>query len=486
MISQPAALASWEPYLRLFPDAELGAALAPLAQRLNAALGPMRTRDRTNEGDPDGFSDIGRRGPYDRLLLSEWLLADEATDEFLRRAAMGEHGFLQLARRTRTGGRVSFALLDAGPSQIGGPRIAHIALLIVLARRAEAAKARFEWAILQRPDGEPTVGLSESSIRLLLTARTSQSPTPEMWERWRERAAAQSDVDDFWAIGGDRIARLASNDGAASVLVRDEIDPETNQVSAHVHRPGRSNSHLLLTLPSDTLCARLLRDPFTASATAPTYTRSHVAPASNLLFTPSGGKVIARAQSGGLIAYPVPNSPRSGPGYPKVYQHHARQKILAAGRVGRAYVIVTRPTPDRLLVSCLGGKNLNVPVGGYPIDMGYQKALDTIADPPLLPCFAAPYAQPESSQLYIALSAGLSKPFRCSIALLSQEGSDGNRQGRVRARYNDAVFLDARGTPDRIFFGLTTPDGWSVAMNGNERMPDNISGSPDPDRKSVV
>jgi hypothetical protein len=476
MISQPDALASWEPFLRLFPDADLVAALAPLAQRLDAALGPMRTRDRVDEGDPDGFSDIGRRGPYERLLLSEWLLADEAPDEFLRRAAMGEHGFLQLARRTRTGGRISFALFDAGPSQIGGPRIAHLALLIVLARRAEAAKARFRWAILQKPDQEATVGLTESSIRALLLARTSAAPTAEMWDKWRARAAAQSDVDDFWAIGGERLARFAAHDGAASVLVRDELGLETSEISAHVHRPGRADSHVQLLLPPDAICARLLRDPFAAAVATPTQARPNMAPASNLLFTPSGGKLIARAQGGGLIAYPVPNSPRSGPGYPKIYQHPARQRILAAGRIGKAYVIVTRPATDALLVYCLGGKNGNVAAGGYPLDAKYQGTIDTISDAPLLPCFAEPHANPEGSRLIIALPRNSAGPRRLSIAHLHR---DGKGAAYVSQRYSNGVFLAARGARDRIIYGLEVTNGWSVAIVGSERTPHEITGRPD-------
>src|SRR5687768_17876785 len=45
-----------------------------------------------------------------------------------------------------------FRSFDAGPNQLGSPRIAQIAALIVLSRRAEAAGVRFAWGILQEPD----------------------------------------------------------------------------------------------------------------------------------------------------------------------------------------------------------------------------------------------------------------------------------------------------------------------------------------------
>ncbi len=48
---------------------------------------------------PDGYDGIGRRGSYDRLLASEWLIHDELPDEFLRRVVSGEHAFLRRLHR---------------------------------------------------------------------------------------------------------------------------------------------------------------------------------------------------------------------------------------------------------------------------------------------------------------------------------------------------------------------------------------------------
>src|SRR5579872_426249 len=105
----PRALQPWAPYLQLMP-AEQVAAIAPIVQRLDSAIGPLRVQARGGAGDPDGFDGLSRRGGYDRLLLSEWLLADEMPEEFARRAAMSEHAFLQLARQGPAGARVSRVL----------------------------------------------------------------------------------------------------------------------------------------------------------------------------------------------------------------------------------------------------------------------------------------------------------------------------------------------------------------------------------------
>src|ERR1041385_5936816 len=144
----PPSLAPWSAYLRIFPE-EVSLALGPIIQRLAMLIGSPLPRLNENEGEPDGFDGLNRRGTYERLLLSEWMLADEIEDEFMRRAVMGEHLFLNRAHSAPVGTRASMALFDAGPSQLGSPRIAHLAALIVLANRADAANSTFSWGVLQ-------------------------------------------------------------------------------------------------------------------------------------------------------------------------------------------------------------------------------------------------------------------------------------------------------------------------------------------------
>lgn len=64
-------------------------------------------------------------------------MATEVPDEFLRRAAAGEHGFLALASRRPPETRRCVALLGTGPDALGAPRLAHLALLVVLSARAQ-------------------------------------------------------------------------------------------------------------------------------------------------------------------------------------------------------------------------------------------------------------------------------------------------------------------------------------------------------------
>ena len=123
MSALPPALRPWASQLSLFP-LDLALHLGPYVARLSAALGSLRPRGETDGGEPQGYDGITRRGTFDRLLVSEWLWALEAPDELVRRAAFGELSFLKPAFHQPRGARRTVALLDAGPDQLGAPRIA--------------------------------------------------------------------------------------------------------------------------------------------------------------------------------------------------------------------------------------------------------------------------------------------------------------------------------------------------------------------------
>src|SRR5688500_18193064 len=108
-MNYPRSLAPWAPYLNIFPR-ELSMGLGAMVQRMASAIGSMRSRAVVGTSDIDGFDGIARRGSYEKLVASEWVLADEMPDEFARRATMGEHLFLDLARREPSAARLSLAI----------------------------------------------------------------------------------------------------------------------------------------------------------------------------------------------------------------------------------------------------------------------------------------------------------------------------------------------------------------------------------------
>jgi hypothetical protein len=336
----PRPLAPWSPYLSLFPR-DLALSLGPVLQRLSLAVGPLQVRRPSGEGDPDGFDGLDRRGPYDRLLPSEWLLAEEAPEEFLRRAAAGEHTFLHLSRPEPGGTRISVALFDAGPGQLGSPRIAQLAALIVLARRAEAAGARFGWAVLQEPDSPLLTEVTPAAVLRLLASKTPFEATDAQIEAWSTRLSGWKELDDAWIVGVHRPG-LPPVDRSASLLqISDALDPRARRVKVAVRRGGLPAGEVALDLPDDATCARLLRDPFGAEAPVPRRISPGTTPASNLVFSGNGTKIFARGCDGEILALPVPNSPRAIPGRVRRYDIGQKTPVVAAGLAGRAVAVVT-------------------------------------------------------------------------------------------------------------------------------------------------
>jgi len=335
----PRPLAPWGTYLSIFPR-DLALSLGPVLQRLSSALGPLKVRRAGGDGEADGFDGLARRGPYERLLASEWLLADEAPDEFDRRAVMGEHLFLRIHHPAPGGSRVSVAVFDAGPGQLGSPRIAQLAALIVLARRAEAAGVRFAWGILQDPEAPLYSDVTETGILRLLQARTPHEATDTQVAAWRDRVHGWKELDDMWLVGPPRLSALPTSRGASVLQVWDVLDPEVRQVAVKVRRgPGSAPSAVSLELPEDAACVRLLRDPFAAATSPPRRLERGLIPASNLVFTANGAKLFARASGGGLVAFSLPNSPRGDAGAPRRYDPRPGEPPVAVGMSGKRVVV---------------------------------------------------------------------------------------------------------------------------------------------------
>src|SRR5262249_48889167 len=327
----PRALAPWSTYLSLFPD-EVSIALGNMVRAIALAIGPMRAARKAGPGEPDGFAGIGRRGSYERLLVSEWAIADEIEDEFLRRAVSGEHLFLDRSRREPTGAPASLALLDPGPSQIGTPRLAHIAALIALARRAESARARFGWAIVQKPYMRVMPGVSNAEVMTLLGARCVEEASDLDFDEWRERLADWQELDDVWLVGAARLSNLPAARELSWLLGRGIYEPAARALGISIRGQTSGAREMVLELPEDRVCARLLRDPFESATAEPVSVKRADSPRSNLLFDGGGTKLFARGTGKEVVAFPIPNSPRAGTGYPKHYLSRKGRFIDSIGR----------------------------------------------------------------------------------------------------------------------------------------------------------
>lgn len=384
----PPSLAPWAGYLNLFPE-EVSLALGPLIQRVSMLIGSPQPRLHEKEGEPDGFDGLNRRGTYERLLLSEWMLADELEDEFMRRAVMGEHLFLNRAHSSPVGTRSSLALFDAGPSQIGSPRIAHIAALIVLANRADSARSTFSWGVLQQPETAYRE-VNASNIMTLLEARCHREVSDTQVAAWEEQLENWSGLDDVWLIGGNRLSRIQTEKRSSRLYVEDLLEPDKRELRLSCNSASGSLSEVTLELPKNNISTRLLRDPFAAAVPEIQKTAATTYTGAGLLFDMTGTKLFTRTAKWGVTAFNVPNSPRAGAGKPRSYHTRKWQSVCAVGRVGRAIALIS--TEDRLVnLEYCRQAPIKLPPGPYAGYNGNVFFTPSADDGALMPCFSLPW-----------------------------------------------------------------------------------------------
>lgn len=325
----PRALAPWADKLALFPR-DLALSLAPLLPRLHGLLGaPGPSAGAT--GEPDGYDGIARRGSYERLLASEWLLLEEIPDEFLRRVVSSEHVFLHLARRPAVAGRHGVVLFDAGPEQLGAPRIAHLAALIVLAARLEEHKGTLSWGMLQDETATLRQGLSAASIPELFLGRAWRRAAAADVARWLGLGPVAT-ASERWLVGAEdlRPLPLPPRTFALQVAEAVEVGARRLHVTAHAAGAARLRS-VVLELPPERESIRLLRDPLAQAVTPRSESPVRIEPASGLVFSENGKRLYLRGAAGQLVTLVVPNSSKMPPPAPAVFVPPPGQTVVAAG-----------------------------------------------------------------------------------------------------------------------------------------------------------
>ncbi|MEK8029553.1 hypothetical protein AACH06_01860 [Ideonella sp. DXS29W] len=257
----PAPLQAWASWLSWFSP-ELVAQIGPLLIRMHPMLGRLSGQRQGPPHEPDGLGDLQRRGSYERLLPSEWLLASEIPDEFLRRAASAEHLFLAPRPRAQRADPLVLALFDTGPWQLGAPRLAQMALWILLARRAQEAGGQLRWGSLQRP-GEWHGAESVDDLRRFLTARCFEPAAADQWPRWTQWLDQQAvRAGECWWVGHHPQAGATPGGRAPThaVQIRRDLVGEALEV---LWRSGASLRTQQLSLPLAHAGAMLLKGRFT-------------------------------------------------------------------------------------------------------------------------------------------------------------------------------------------------------------------------------
>ncbi|MEY3213338.1 MAG: hypothetical protein RIT28_3819, partial [Pseudomonadota bacterium] len=236
------------------------ALLTVVLPRVQRLLDAAEGADAAQHGDPDGLDGLARRGPFERLLLSEWALADAVPEEFLRRAAMNELLFTKQATRSQAPPpRRRVLILDAGPGSLGAPRLVQLALVLAAARRARERGQVVAFGCMGRAEDGLIEGLSEASIRALLSWRTLHEPPQDAHTRW---AAVLGDaaIDGLWVCGDGDFNRAAPP-GWATVTVQEPFG-EPDALVVEVSRGGRALGSVRLPTPEGAALAETLADPF--------------------------------------------------------------------------------------------------------------------------------------------------------------------------------------------------------------------------------
>lgn len=390
MSELPVALSPWAAQLAAFPH-DLALALGPWLQRLSLAVGPFPARLGGDDGELDGLSGLARRGSYERLLLSEWLLAEEQPDEFLRRAAAHEHLFLDWGRRSEAASRRSAVLLDAGPDQLGTPRIAQLAALVVLASRAQAAGAAFAWGILQEPEGGLLDGVTPALLQRLLEARRADRGPAGALQSWLGSLPPPGARDDLWLVGSAQALRDADHLTASRLEIEDLLEPGARKVRLTLRAAQRSRRELLLDLPEPRACVRLLRDPFSTAAPQPAIHPEQPLPGAELRFAANGRRLMARTPGGQLFVAFVPSSPREKGSSPNVFRFPEGEELIAAGWWKR-WLLTATLAEGRVRI-CLRRKSRSR--SGIEVEVPVPEALPILPAPPgrLGPCIAASHSE---------------------------------------------------------------------------------------------
>ena len=252
----PKPFQAWRPWLSWFNDS-LQPNIADLMLQLNPLLGPVKESQWHDQQLLSGLGDLHKRGSYANLLASEWLIAQEEPDEFIRRAVSYEHLFLAPTQEKSKANGVIIALFDSGILQLGVSRLVHLILMLLLDIRSHAQGSQFYWGVIQ---SSPKLKLFQNvnDLKLLLNTRTTKLVDNNHLDEWHNYIQqAKLNYDECWLIGTNH----------------QKIDLVTHQVN--IEKSIEDYNKLLvkmtsnmmtkccqLTLPNEIICAKMVLGQF--------------------------------------------------------------------------------------------------------------------------------------------------------------------------------------------------------------------------------
>lgn len=360
-------------------------ALAPLDPALAIALGPLlHTVDELvgrldagtgDAGELDGFDGTTFRGDPERLLLSEWALAQEVPLEFLRRAAENELAYLRRSyRTTRSRGRVVVAC-DVGPDQLGPGRLVQLAALVVLVQRARNAGSEVEVRILQ--SGASLTGDLATILPRWLVARSRDRTSPAACSAVAADLAAE---DRLWLLVASPVLVPTGHRRVLTSRVSGWTHLGADQITIRV-----GDSSARLPIPPGPVAIAALRGEGLLARRSATSVRKVPSAGRGALFASADSRLLWRGESGDTV-----HSYRVGPceGNPSVKTHRVNGTVLAGAFLGRRLVLaITDGT--RVQIRVIGKRLASVDaIDALLTDIGLDPTtVDQIAQAPLQPLY---------------------------------------------------------------------------------------------------
>ncbi len=282
--------------------------------------------------EPSGYDKISRRGNYDNLLLSELALSELMPDEFIRKATESELLFLTQGKTEQKNSASIILLLDAGPQQLGAPRIAHIAIWLLLIMRAEKYRAKFYWGIVQSPnhfsDERSTYGL-----RNLLKARTFLIPNDDQLAEWGKKIQ-EYDIgnSEAWVVSNNLFKKPDWINCQISIM------SDFEQKNLHLTKLFKNNNRqTTISIPPINIATRLLQGYFldTTGTNVHQRTDHKISLQQPPIFSPDGKYIAVGMLDGGALVYRIPNSSDQKQTFPNAQKWMSNQQLMAATLNGK-------------------------------------------------------------------------------------------------------------------------------------------------------
>ncbi|MGB1311687.1 MAG: hypothetical protein ACPG47_10760, partial [Leucothrix sp.] len=253
----PDEISAWASVLRAFPD-DLRTPLEQMGNVLSKVIKLLPHQETAGQFEPNGINGIHSRVNYERLLTSEWAIYHSYPEEFIRRAAFGEHQFYKLSHLERKHDEAVYALFDCGPEQLGRPRIVQLALLILLIRYAETLHATLHWGVLQDNSNQWYKGVNPQLIEQWL-----QQPSADLLDKaqLQERLDALdkdlANQQKIWCITPEPLDEFPQ---LIPIAIENDLF-DSRKMTVSVGSLNRQCSQVLQ-LPNDQICNQIISDPF--------------------------------------------------------------------------------------------------------------------------------------------------------------------------------------------------------------------------------